>query len=148
MSRPQPIEYADAPARVRACYPFVRVSTDTVARADSRRSYGFVNGAGTYHTTLTRPDVFGNYYREQFRMLRDSHNVELEIGSSQQPIPVHFAFADNDHVEGTLDAGQRLLLRDLFDLPDLSAMDDRIANGGAEVCCCWSMSDPAAYLFS
>src|SRR5690349_16930867 len=28
--------------RVRACYPFVRVRTDTVARADSRLSYGFV----------------------------------------------------------------------------------------------------------
>src|SRR5712691_6280097 len=29
---------------VRACYPFVRVHTDTVARADSRLSYGFVAG--------------------------------------------------------------------------------------------------------
>ena len=29
-------------ARVRACYPFVRVRTHTVARADSRLSFGFV----------------------------------------------------------------------------------------------------------
>ena len=48
--------------RVRACYPFVRVHTDTVARADSRLSYGFVAGPGTYETTLTRPDLFGGYY--------------------------------------------------------------------------------------
>ena len=32
---------------VRAKYPFVRIHTDTVARADSRLSYGFVAGPGT-----------------------------------------------------------------------------------------------------
>ena len=36
--------------RVRACYPFVRVHTATVARADSRLSYGFVSGPGAYET--------------------------------------------------------------------------------------------------
>src|SRR5688500_304544 len=54
------------PQRVRACYPFVRVHTDTVARADSRLAYGFVAGPGTYETTVTRPDLFGRYLREQF----------------------------------------------------------------------------------
>ena len=39
--------------RVRAFYPFIRVHTDTVARADSRLSYGFVAGPGTFETTLT-----------------------------------------------------------------------------------------------
>src|SRR5262245_55847355 len=63
---------------VRACYPFVRVHTDTVARADSRLSYGFVAGPGTYETTLTRPDLFGDYYAEQFRLLLKNHHVALE----------------------------------------------------------------------
>jgi AMP nucleosidase len=49
----------DARQHVRACYPFVRVHTATVARADSRLAYGFVAGPGTYETTLTRPDLFG-----------------------------------------------------------------------------------------
>lgn len=48
----------DVGPHVRACYPFVRVHTDTVARADSRLSYGFVAGPGTYETTLTRPELF------------------------------------------------------------------------------------------
>ena len=52
----------DPARRVRACYPFVRIHTDTVARADSRLSFGFVAGPGTYETTLTRPDLFGDYY--------------------------------------------------------------------------------------
>ena len=120
------------PGRVRACYPFVRVRTDTVARADSRLSYGFVAGPGCYDTTLTRPDLFANYYLEQFRLLLANHHIALEIGTSEQPIPVHFSFADNDHIEGNLSPERRLLLRDRFDLPDLNAMDDGIANGTHE----------------
>ncbi len=118
--------------RVRACYPYVRVRTDTVARADSRLSYGFVAGPGTFETTVTRPDLFGDYYRQQFDLLLRNHHVSIEIGTSTQPIPVHFSLADNDHLEGSLDPARRLLMRDLFDLPDLAAMDDGIANGTYE----------------
>jgi AMP nucleosidase len=117
---------------VRACYPFVRVHTDTVARADSRLSYGFVAGPGTYETTLTRPDLFGDYYLEQFRLLLKNHGVALEVGTSVQPIPVHFSLAEHDHIEGSLSVERRLLMRDVFDLPDLGAMDDGIANGTYE----------------
>jgi AMP nucleosidase len=119
-------------SRVRECYPSVRVSTQTVARADSRLTYGFVAGPGVYETTLTRPDLFGGYYREQFALLLRNHRVALEVGPSSQPIPVHFSLADTDHLEGTLSAERRLLMRDLFDLPDLAAMDDGIANGTHE----------------
>lgn len=118
--------------RVRACYPFVRVHTDTVARADSRLSYGFVAGPGRFETTLTRPDLFANYYFEQFRLLLKNHQVALEVGTSTQPIPVHFSFAEHDHIEGNLSAERRLLMRDRFDLPDLNEMDDGIANGTFE----------------
>ncbi len=120
------------PGRVHAFYPFVRVHTDTVARADSRLSYGFVAGPGTFETTLTRPDLFRSYYLEQFRLLLENHSVSLEIGTSTQPIPVHFSFAEGDHVEGSLSQERRLLMRDMFDLPDLGAMDDGIANGTYE----------------
>ena len=58
--------------------------------------------------------------------------MPLEVGTSTQPIPVHFSFAENDHLEGTLTPERRLLMRDLFDLPDLAAMDDGIANGTYE----------------
>lgn len=123
----------DLGQRVRACYPFVRVQTSTVARADSRLSYGFVSGPGVYDTTLTRPDLFADYYREQFELLVQNHGVTLEVGTSAQPIPVHFSFAEHDHIEGSMSAERRLLMRDLFDLPDLGAMDDGIANGTHEV---------------
>ena len=114
---------------IRACYPFVRVRTDTVARADSRLSYGFVAGPGTFETTVTRPDLFANYYLEQFRLLLKNHGVAIEVGTSAQPIPVHFSLAEHDHLEGNMPPERRLLMRDCFDLPDLAAMDDGIANG-------------------
>ncbi|PXW94539.1 AMP nucleosidase [Sphaerotilus hippei] len=122
----------DLTERVRACYPFVRVRVDTVERADSRLAFGFVAGPGVYETTLTRPDLFRHYLREQFRLLLQNHGVALEVGLSNQPIPVHFSFAENDHIEGSMSRERRARLSDLFDLPDLAAMDDGIANGTYE----------------
>ncbi len=121
------------PGHVRACYPFVRIHTDTVSRDDVHEgeglAYGFVAGPGRFETTLTRPDLYGGYYLNQFRLLLQNHHVELEVGTSTAPIPIHFSFAENDHIEGTLTAARRMLMRDVFDLPDLGAMDDGIANG-------------------
>ncbi|MDQ7989555.1 MAG: AMP nucleosidase [Candidatus Dactylopiibacterium sp.] len=125
-------EESRQPLHVRACYPFVRVQTSTVARsrgAEKRLSYGFLAGPGHYETTLTRPDLFADYFHEQFRLLLQNHELEIEVGMSSQPIPVHFSFGDYDHIEGSLSAERRLLMRDVFDLPDLSVMDDGIANG-------------------
>ncbi|MEI2624637.1 MAG: AMP nucleosidase [Giesbergeria sp.] len=45
---------------------------------------------------------------------------------------MHFSFAEHDHVEGSLSPERRMLMRDVFDLPDLAAMDDGIANGTYE----------------
>ncbi len=120
------------PQRVRACYPSVRLRVDSVSRRDSGKAYGFVAGPGTYETTLTRPELFGSYYREQFRLLLKNHGQPLEIGTSTQPIPVHFSLGEIEHLEGSLDPQRRLRIPDHFDLPDLAAMDDGIANGTHE----------------
>jgi AMP nucleosidase len=122
--------------RVRAFYPFVRIHTKHGAlKAGSNAahlSYGFVAEPGRYETTLTRPDLLAAYYREQFNLLLQNHGGTLEVGVSHQPIPVHFSFAENDHIEGELSAERRQLMREVFDLPDLTAMDDGIANGTYE----------------
>ena len=122
--------------KVRACYPFVRIHTERVSRSDlpdlARLSYGFVAGPGRFETTLTRPDLYASYYLEQFQLLLQNHKVVLEIGTSSQPIPIHFSFAEHDHVEGSMSFERRTLMRDAFDLPDLAAMDDGIANGTYE----------------
>jgi AMP nucleosidase len=123
----------DTPGRVRACYPYVRVQTDSVVPQEvlenSGLSYGFVASAGRFETTLTRPDLYESYYREQFRLLLQNHGVQLEVGTSHEPMPIHFSFAEHDHIEGSLPPHRRMLMRERFDLPDLAAMDDGIANG-------------------
>lgn len=125
-------ELAGTPQRVRACYPMVRFQTLSVTRSEGGNkalSYGFVSGAGTFETTLTRPDLFANYYAQQFKLLLQNHQAVLEVGVSDVPIPVHFSLAEQDHVEGQLSDARRAQLPDVFDLPDLMAMDDAIANG-------------------
>ncbi len=124
----------DLQDRVRACYPYVRIETATgwTPPSDAETellSYGFVASAGSYATTLTRPDLFAHYLHEQFRLLIHNHGVQLEVGTSKEPMPVHFSFAENEHMEGEMSSARRARMRDVFDLPDLAAMDDSIANG-------------------
>ena len=124
-------------ARVRACYPFVRITTSTYARLDSRLSYGFVARPGVHETSVTRPDLFRNYLIEQIRLLTQNHNVAVEIGESGEPIPLHFAYRRDISIEAPLVTNDESvvtrLLRDVFDTPDLSAMDDAIADGTFEL---------------
>jgi AMP nucleosidase len=121
--------------RVRACYPFVRLRTVSLTRqgtAPKKLSFGFVQGVGTFETTITKPELFESYLLKQLDLLLKNHGVELEVGTSNEPIPIHFSFADHDHVEGNIPPDRRALMRDVFDLPDLGAMNDDIANGTFE----------------
>lgn len=120
------------PGRVRATYPEVRLSTSTHGRLDSRLSYGFVSGPGVFSTTITRPDLFADYLEEQISLLIKNHDIAVEIGESRTPIPLHFAFYDGRHVESAVMGRLDRPLADLFDLPDLSVMDDAIVNGTFE----------------
>ena len=58
-----------------------------------------------------------------------NHNVPIEVGMSTSPIPLHFSFSETDHLEGSMDESRRVLMRDLFDMPQLAAMEDGISNG-------------------
>ena len=113
---------------VRATYPFVRITTGTHARVDSRLSYGFVSGPGVHETTVTRPDLFRDYFNEQIGLLIQNHGVPVEVGESDEPIPIHFAYQRDINITGSLPARDRPL-RDLFDTPDLATIDDAIVNG-------------------
>jgi AMP nucleosidase len=123
--------------RVRAYYPFVRITTQTHARLDSRLAYGFVAGPGAHETSVTRPDLFRSYFTEQIRLLTQNHGVPVEIGESSEPIPIHFAYRRDINIEAAMGnddhAVTRRSLRDLFDTPHLAAMDDAIADGTFEM---------------
>lgn len=114
---------------VRAFYPYARVVTKNARRNDMRMSFGFASKAGTYEATLTRPDVFHDYYLKQFELLIENHQVEIEIGESNVPIPIDFALGEDFRLEKTLKAEQTSQVSALFDQPELDAIDDEIANG-------------------
>ncbi|MBR0949240.1 AMP nucleosidase [Bradyrhizobium canariense] len=123
--------------RVRAFYPFVRVTTATHARLDSRLAYGFVARPGVHETSVTRPDLFRTYLTEQIGLLIQNHGVPVEIGESSEPIPVHFAYRRDINIEAAITTSENSAvtrsLRDAFDVPDLATMDDAIADGTFEL---------------
>jgi AMP nucleosidase len=115
--------------RIRAFYPEIRLTVTSHDKIDSRLSFGHVARPGTYSTTITRPDLFRNYLKQQIGLLMENHHVAVQIGVSDTPIPVHFAVAGKPELnvpqEGSLDFS----LRDVFDVPDLATTNDDIVNG-------------------
>lgn len=115
--------------KVRGFYPFVRLATQTYADVDSRLAYGHVTRPGHHETTITQPELYRTYLLEQISALIASHGVPVEVGLSDTPIPIHFAFPDGMVIEGGDTVEDDRPLRDYFDVPDLGITDDAIVNG-------------------
>jgi AMP nucleosidase len=120
-------------ARVRAFYPEIRLTTSTFELTDSRLSFGHVAEPGTYSTTITRPDLFANYLRQQIKLLIQNHGQPVVIDMSHTPMPVHFAVADDPRVSVPQEGAIGFTLRDVFDVPDLATTNDDIVNGDGYV---------------
>ncbi|MFC6489897.1 AMP nucleosidase [Nitratireductor sp. GCM10026969] len=115
--------------RYRAFYPEISVSTSSFAQIDTRLAYGHVPTPGVYTATVTRPDLFDTYLMDQLELIIRNHGVPVTVTESETPIPLHFAFLKDTYVEASLPDRLKRPLRDLFDVPDLGAMDDDIVNG-------------------
>jgi len=115
--------------RYRAFYPEIRFVSDKYDQIDSRLSFGHVSQPGIYATTITRPDMFRHYLRQQISLLIRNHGGPVHIGYSDTPIPVHFAMAGRGDVVLPDNGDLGLSLRDIFDVPDLSTTNDDIVNG-------------------
>jgi len=116
-------------SRYRAFYPQVSIETTSYGHIDTRLSYGHVTAPGIYTTTITRPQLFRHYLKQQLGLLMRNHNVPVVVSESTTPIPLHFAFGEGAHVEASAAAFMDIPMRDLFDTPDLNTTDDEIANG-------------------
>ena len=109
------VKHGKPARRIRAFYPEIRLSVTSHDKIDSRLAFGHVAKPGVYSTSITRPDLFGNYLIQQLGLLLQNHGVPVQIGPSDTPIPVHFAVAGRSELsvpqEGSLDFS----LRDVFD---------------------------------
>ena len=117
------------PYQVRACYPQIEVRSTSYSRSESTLPYGFLHTPGIYRTTVTAPDLFRNYFQDQFAVILKNHGGTIDIGESDTPIPLHFAVAANERIDGAALNALNIPLRDVFDAPDLGNTDDEIANG-------------------
>ena len=124
--------YVDGAGPAATCAPAIRllrVRTDTVARADSAAVLRLRRRAGRVQTTLTRPDLFADYYLEQFRLLVKNHGVALG-GQRRAAHPVHFACLST--TTKATSAPSAAACCATTSTCRLGAMDDGIANGTFE----------------
>ncbi len=82
------------------------------------QAYGFCTHKGTYTTTITRPDVMGDYYRDQLERIVENHGIDIHVGLSNTPIPLPYALDSGKPVNGKISADQNDLLQAFFDQPD------------------------------
>jgi len=110
-----------------ACYPYlgITVGLENIV-IEGRPAFGSLAYSGTYGTTLTRPDLFADYYREQIDLLLRYHKVPVEVGVSRRRIPLPFVI---EQATAALTQRDLLAMEGIFTLPDLAATDDAIANG-------------------
>jgi AMP nucleosidase len=112
---------------VDAFYPFLGIAvTREVLNLDARLSFGALHDPGVYGTTLTRPQLFAEYYRRQIELLLQHHGVPVVVGISERRMPLPFVIE-----ESTADIRHDRVsaLQTAFPLPEMSLIDDAIANG-------------------
>lgn len=117
----------------KATYPFIGMKLDIKdLNLDPRLSYGVAIEPGVYFSTVTRPDIFRNYYIEQLSLLLKHHNVPIYVGTSNQPIPLPFALDSHSTYKdkSSLEISQML---SSFVLPNLSRLNDDVPNCVHEV---------------
>jgi len=117
----------DVGAEAPPCYPYVgMVNNRAEGRQSSNLSYGELPGPGAFGTTLTRPDLFPTYYLEQLQLLLANHDQPIWVGESFHPIPLIFVI---EEATADLTAERVQELRRQFAMPDLSGINDAVANG-------------------
>ena len=92
---------------------------------DSPLSYGLLDDAGEYATTLTAPHLFHTYSLEQIKTIIDNHGVPAIVGESTSVIPLPYVV---DYVDNTMTHHRVQELKQYFPLPDLYEIHDHIAN--------------------
>jgi AMP nucleosidase len=110
-----------------AFYPYLGLAVEPhQLDMDARHAFGVALDAGLYGTTVTRPDLFGPYLREQLGLLVRRHGAPACVGISDAPMPLPFLAETRMAAlsPAAAEAAQRL-----FAMPNLRRMDDRVANG-------------------
>jgi len=107
------------------CYPELRVHyAGRETHPDASRAFGRLSDAGTYATTVTKPELFAPYLTEQLDLLAEDYAITVEVGRSEQQIPFPYV----------LDASSGITARPWelaqhFPSTDLALIGDELADG-------------------
>ncbi|WP_169566687.1 AMP nucleosidase [Sneathiella limimaris] len=110
-----------------AYYPYLGIEIGAQdINLTGRLAYGNLHSAGIFGTTLTRPELFKSYYREQIELIINNHEKPVYVGLSDRPIPLPFVV---EKASSDVSAADVPSLQSIFPMPDLANINDTIANG-------------------
>ena len=108
------------------CYPFIGVSiTHDDLFVDPSFAYGVISEPGYYGSTVTTPDLFDQYYREQINLIISRHKVPVIVGYSDWSVPLPFVVKNT---QSKFDVDGLSKLQSKFVLPDLKRINDAYVN--------------------
>ena len=107
------------------CYPELRIHySGRETHPDARRSFGRLIDAGTYATTVTKPELFAEYLAEQIATLAEDYDIEVEVHRSAQQIPFPYVYDASAGV-----SARPWELAQHFPTTDLALIGDELADG-------------------
>jgi len=96
--------------------------------ADGRiRAFGRLEMAGTYTTTITRPDLFAPYLKEQLELIAAEYEINVTVGRSRQEIPFPYVLDGEAGAAMVGIAPQEIA--QYFPSTDLALIGDELADG-------------------
>ncbi|MBL4806156.1 MAG: AMP nucleosidase, partial [Rhodobacteraceae bacterium] len=110
-----------------AFYPYLGLSINSSDISHSGKlAYGKLDAAGSFGTTLTQPALFESYYKEQIQLILNNHSQPVVVGVSDKPMPLPFVI---ESASSNISADDMPALQNIFHMPQLARINDRIANG-------------------
>lgn len=106
-------------------YPKLRVEVTEWAPIDRTEPFGYVDEAGVYATTVSRPDLMSPYLRNQLRRLTDNYPCRIQVGYSDTRIPPEYIRG----LEGVSEARRNGQGSAAIPRPTLDEVHDAIIDG-------------------
>ena len=109
-------------------YPELRLTYSGISEPlDRSRAFGRLEQKGSYTTTITRPDLFAPYLKEQLELITSEYDVSIDVARSDQEIPFPYVL---DGGAGAAMVGiEPQEIAKLFPSTDLALIGDELADG-------------------
>jgi len=94
---------------------------------DRSRAFGRLEIAGTYTTTITRPDLFARYLGEQLELIAAEYEIEVSVSRSRQEIP--YPYVLDGETGAAMQGTPPSEIAQHFPSTDLALIGDELADG-------------------